>query len=184
MSIFLVPLTRATVPLFCLAFAVPITQVHAQQRLIFGVAAENTEYTQQHVVDVGDVSGHQVRVFEIRRTYPGDAPMINGMRIVESWTRGTSDYTYNNGEATSYSVYVLENGDKVFTRGSLVSIQGPEASNLKATTVGPIIGGTGKVAKINGMARSFSIANPQTGLNETQVDLEYWLPKVEVTLDR
>jgi hypothetical protein len=176
--------TGAGLGLLCLAFALPISQAQAQQRLIFEVPVENTEYTQQHVIDVGDVSGHQVRVFEVRRTYPGDGPTINGMKIVESWTRGISDYTNNNGEATSYGVFVLENGDKFFTRGSLVSFQGPEASNLKATTVGPIIGGTGKLSKINGMARSSTIANPQTGRNQTQVDLEYWLPKVEVTFDR
>jgi hypothetical protein len=99
------------------------------------------------------------------------------MKIVGSWPRGISDYTDNNGQATSYSVYVLENGDKFFTRGSLIAIQTPEESNLSATTVGPITGGTGKLSRITGMARSTSLANPQTGLNETHVDIQYWLPQ-------
>src|SRR5262245_32034244 len=43
--------------------------------------------TQQHTIDVGDVAGHQVRVFEIKRVYPTNAPLIGGMKIVESWTR-------------------------------------------------------------------------------------------------
>ena len=97
--------------------------------------------------------------------------------VMESWTRGISDYTNNNGEATIYGVYVLENGDKFFTRGSLIAVQTPEASNLTATTVGPITGGTGKLSRINGMARTSTTANPTTGLNETQVDIEYWLPQ-------
>jgi hypothetical protein len=165
------------VTLMCLAVAFPAKDARAQQRLAFTVSAENTKYTQQHTVDVGDVSGHQVRVFEVRRTYPSNAPMINGMKIVESWTRGITDYTSNNGEGIIYGIYVLENGDKFFTRGTLVATQSATASNLKATTVGPITGGTGKLARINGMARTSTSANPQGGTNETQVDIEYWLPQ-------
>ena len=170
-------LTLTTIALSCLAVALPANNALAQERLAFKVGAENTKYTQQHAIDVGDVSGHRVRLFEIHRTYPSKAPEINGMKIVESWSRGISDYTNNNGEAISYGVYVLENGDKFFTRGSLVSVQNPEASNLTATTVGPITGGTGRLARINGMARTLTTANPETGMNEVQVDLQYWLPQ-------
>jgi hypothetical protein len=168
-------LTMRTITLMWLA-AAPANEVLAQQPLVFDVSAENTKYTQQYTIDVGDVSGHQVRLVEIHRIYPSNAPVINGMKIVESWTRGTSDYTNNNGEARSYSVYVLENGDKFFTRGTLIAVQSPEESNLTATTVGPITGGTGKLSRINGMARTSTTANPKTGLNETRVDIEYWLP--------
>src|SRR5712691_12254624 len=101
-------LTLSTITLMCLAVALPAHDVLAQQRLVFKVSAENTKYTQQHTINVGDVSGHQVRVFEIHRTYPNNAPVINGMKIVESWTRGVSDYTSNNGEGTTFGVYVLE----------------------------------------------------------------------------
>ena len=169
-------LILTTIALLCLLWLYQQTMLLAQERLVFKVAAENTQYAQQYTIDVGDVSGHQVRLFEIRRTYPSNAPVING-KIVESWTRGISDYTNNNGEAISYGVYVLENGDKFFTRGSLVSVQNPEASNLTATTVGPITGGTGRLARINGMARTLTTANPETGMNEVQVDLQYWLPQ-------
>ena len=127
---------------------------------------------------LGDVSGHQVRIFEIHRTYPAkEAPVINGQKIVESWSRGFSDYTSNNGEGTTYAVYVLENGDKFFTKGSLVALQKPESPYLSAWVVGPILGGTGAPARINGMSRVTGTANPQAGTNEMQVDLEYWIPE-------
>ena len=148
----------------------------AQERIVFKVAAENTKYMQQHAIDVGDVPGHQVRLFEIRRTYPSNAPVINGMKIVESWSRGTTNYTNNNGEGTVFGIYVLENGDKFFTRGSLITVQTPQASTLTALTVGPITGGTGKLARINGVARTSTLADPSAGVAETQVDIEYWLP--------
>jgi hypothetical protein len=150
----------------------------AQQRLIFKVSTENTSYVQQHLIDVGDVTGHQVRLFEIHRTYPAsEAPVMNGQKIVESWTRGFSDYTSNNGEGTIYGIYVLENGDRFFTRGALIAAQKPESSNLTALVVGPITGGTGTLARINGMARISGTANPKAGTNEIQVDIEYWLPE-------
>jgi hypothetical protein len=168
-------LTIRTITLMWFAVAAA-NEVLAQQQLVFDVSAENTKYTQQYTIDVGDVSGHQVRLLEIHRVFPSNALVINGMKIIESWTRGTSDYTNYNGEARSYTVYVLENGDKFFTRGALIAVQNPEESNLKATTVGPITGGTGKLSRINGMARSLTTANPKTGLNETHVEIEYWLP--------
>jgi hypothetical protein len=170
-------LTLSTIAWMLLAAGLTASNALAQQRLVFKVGAESTKYTQQHTIDVGDVAGHQMRLFEIHRTYPGDAPMINGMKIVESWTRGVSDYTDNNGEGTIYGVYVLENGDKFFTRGTLVAVQSTGATNLTATTVGPITGGTGKLSRINGMARTSASANPKAGFVETQVDLEYWLPQ-------
>jgi hypothetical protein len=170
-------LALRTTALMWLAVPLLTNPVLAQERLVFRVSAENTQYTQQHTIDVGDVSGHQVRVFEIKRIYPANAPVIGGMKIVESWTRGISDYTNNSGEARTYGIYVLENGDKFFTRGSLVAIQGPEARNLTATTAGPITGGTGKLARINGMARTITLANPKTGMNETQIEVDYWLPQ-------
>src|SRR6266571_4000173 len=98
-------LTLTTIALMCLAVAMPTNDVLAQQRLVFKVAAENTKYTQQHAIDVGDVSGHQVRLFEIHRTYPSNAPVIKGMKIVESWTRGITNYTNNNGEGTTSGLH-------------------------------------------------------------------------------
>jgi hypothetical protein len=159
------------------AVVLPAGDARAQQRLVFKISGDNTKYTQQHTVDVGDVSGHQVRLFEIHRAYPGNAPVMNGMKIVESWTRGISDYTSNNGEGTIYGIYLLENGDRFFTRGSLIAMQSPEANHLRAVTVGPITGGTGSLAGITGMARTSAFANPREGMNETQVDIEYWLPQ-------
>ncbi len=46
-----------------------------------------------------------------------------------------------------------------------------------AYLVGPIIGGTGCLAGITGMARTLASANPKEGMVEAQVDIEYWLPQ-------
>ena len=123
-----------TVALGCLVVAVPTDNVLAQQKqqLSFKTSAENTKYTQQHLIDVGDVPGHQVRVYELHRTFPNNAPVMNGVAIKEQWTRAISDYTDNNGPGTTYGVYVLENGDKFFTRSVLVA-QSTGSGKLTAT---------------------------------------------------
>jgi hypothetical protein len=142
------------------------------QHVSYKTSAENTKYTQQQVIDVGDVPGHQVRIFEIHRTYPSNAPMINGMKLVEQWTRAISDFTDNNGPATNYGIYVLENGDKFFVRSALVS-QSNGGGKLSNLTAGTITGGTGKLIGIHGIVRTSGTAEPKAGINETQTDIDY-----------
>ena len=161
-----------------LAISVPAGGASAQQaqHVSFKVGAENSKYTQQQFLDVGDVTGHQVRSFEIYRTYPTNAPVINGMKMKETWTRGISDYVDNNGTATTYNVYVLENGDKFFTRGTVLARSaGP--GKLSNVTVAYITGGTGKLAGIQGIVRTTGSAEPKAGVNETQVEIEYSIGK-------
>jgi hypothetical protein len=157
-----------------LAMAMPTGDALAQQkqRVSFKTPPENSKYTQQHVIEVGDTPGHEVRVYEIHRDYPSNAPVVNGLKIAESWTRGVSDYIDGNGSNTSYSVYVLENGDKLFTRVALVA-QSLGSGKLTTTAAGPIIGGTGKLAGIQGTVRTLGTAEPKAGVNENQTDIEY-----------
>jgi hypothetical protein len=170
----LTTLTLATMALLCVAVAMPTGDAFAQQtqHVSYKVGAENSKYTQQQFLDVGDVAGHQVRSFEIYRTFPTNAPVINGMKMKEQWTRGISDYVDNNGTATTYNVYVLENGDKFFTRGTVLARSaGP--GKLTNVTVAYITGGTGKLAGIQGIVRTTGSAEPKAGVNETQVEIEY-----------
>ena len=169
-------LTNFTSTLVALLFLIGLPAVDAiaqeKQRLTFKTSAENTKYTQQHAIEVGDISGHQVRVYELHRTFPNNAPVINGMALKEQWTRALSDYTDNNGPGTTYGVYVLENGDKFFTRSTLVA-QSAGSGKLTASTVGYITGGTGKLSGIQGIVRTVNTADPKAGVNEGQTELEY-----------
>jgi hypothetical protein len=91
--------TLTTMALLGLAVTLPEGDAVAQQkqRVSFKAPAENSKYTQQSTIDVGDVPGHQVRVFEIHRSYPSNPPMINGVALKEQFQRGTSDFTDYNG---------------------------------------------------------------------------------------
>src|SRR5262245_9916952 len=155
--------------------SLPATDVLAQesQRVFFAASAENTKYMQQHVIEVGDVPGHHVRLFEIRRTFPNDPPIIGGLALKEEWYRGVSDYIDNSGSASFYGVYVLDNGDKFFTYSTAVPRKA--GAGLSAVTVGRIIGGTGKFAEIRGTVYRVRKAEPAAGSNEGQTEIEYVL---------
>jgi hypothetical protein len=170
--------TLTTMTLLCLGFALPTNDAAAQekQHVSFKSTAENAKYTQQQFIDVGDVAGHQVRSYEIHRTFPTDAPVIGGVKLKEQWTRAISDYVDNNGTANLYNVYVLENGDKFFTRTTLTA-HNAGGGKLTNVSVGNITGGTGKLAGIQGIVRSSGTANPKAGFTETQTDIEYSIGK-------
>ena len=59
--------TLATMALLSLAIALPAGNAVAQQRqqVSFKVSSENSKYTQQLNVDVGDVPNHMVRIFDL-----------------------------------------------------------------------------------------------------------------------
>ncbi len=155
-------------------------QVPQKHQVSYQVSAENSKFTQQHVIAVGDMPEHQLRLFEIDRSFPTNAPMFDGVQVREVWTRGLSDYTDTNGPATAYNEYVLENGDKVFTRVSLVAqnVVSPDGSRKNSSTsAGLVTGGTGKFLGIRGTMRSSSLFDAKAGKTETQVDIEYWIEK-------
>ena len=102
-------LTLTTMALLFSAIALPAVAQQKQQ-VSFKSPAANSKYVQQLNVDVGDAPNHILRIFEIHYTYPNNAPVINGLKLVEAWTRGTADYIDGNGPDPLYIVYVMENG--------------------------------------------------------------------------
>ena len=151
-----------------------IAAIH--QKVSYQTTAANTKYTQQHAIDVEDVPGHILRVYEIHRTHPNNPPVINRVALKEQFTRGTSDQTDNNGVSINHSTYVLVNGDKFFTRGTTVAQNnGPGKSSNSSTAY--IVGGTGKVGGIQGVTRGKAASEPKAGINENQTEIEYWFTK-------
>ena len=156
--------------------------VVAQQRtkVVYQVSAAETKYTQQHSIAVGDMPGHDIRIYEIQRTLK-DGPMIEGVRVKENWSRGFSDYVEMNGTSFTYGVLVMENGDKIFSHNDLVS-QSTEKNadgtfKSAATETGRITGGTGKFLGIRGVSRTRVVSDIKAGTNAQQTELEYWMEK-------
>jgi len=146
-----------------LTIVAPVAMAQQKQHVSYNTPATQTTYTQQHIIDVGDIPGHQARLFEIRRTYGNDAPMINGLKLKEQWTRGMSDYIDNNGPALIYNVWILENGEKFFVRTSLVA-QSSGDGKLTNMTSGVITGGTGSLARMRGIISSHGPSEPKASI--------------------
>jgi hypothetical protein len=144
------------------------------------VPAANANYTQQHVIDVGDVPGHQVRIFEVHRTFPNDQPNCEGLKRVEEWSRGQSDYIDRNGRSWGYSVTVFENGDKIFGEWSGTSQTVVDADGSKKSTFSGVVvytGGTGRYRGIRGLRRDSIRFDPEKNFSEAQSEAEYWIEK-------
>ena len=141
----------------------------------FPTSADNTQYTRQHVIEVDDVPGHQIRVFAIRRTFPKDPPIIGGLALKEQLS--------HSGTGNFYGTYVLENGDKFFTRSSLVAHKA--GAGLSSITVGRITGGTGKFATMQGEVRTLVTSDQAAGINEGFTTIEYVLnPETDAKASR
>jgi hypothetical protein len=112
--------TLAVATIISLTFGIagPTCHAVAQETLhvSFKVPAENSKYTQQVNLNVTGSPNHIMRAYELHRTYPGNPPVIGGLKLVESWEQGIGDRFDGNGDGTSYTAFVLENGDK-FTFG-------------------------------------------------------------------
>src|SRR5205085_12067008 len=97
-------MTRIWLPALCLCTALSAS-AQDKRRVSFVVSGENSKYTQTHSIEVGDTQEHQLRLYELKRTFPVDAPLFEGARLSELWIRGISDFMEVNGLATAYSVY-------------------------------------------------------------------------------
>src|SRR5689334_2574095 len=111
------------------------------------------------MIDTGDIPGHQVRIMEIHRTPSNSTANCEGLKIVESWNRGYSDYINGNDRAWGYRVYILENGDKIFAQysdNSHTTLNSDGSKKGTYTGVYVITGGTGKYRGIQGTGRELS----------------------------
>jgi len=162
---------RSTALICAAALFASNASAQQMQKVTIKAPAENSKYVLQQNVDVGDAPNHIMRIYDIHRTYPTNPPVIAGLKIVEESDRGVADYTDGNGNSTFYSVWTAENGDKFFTRGSLVTQSA--AGKLTATSSGVITGGTGKFAGIHGVFRGLANFDPKAAFNEAQSELEY-----------
>ena len=158
----------------------PAIDASAQEkhRISYQVPAENIKYMQQHVIDAGDIKGHQVRILEIKKDIPKDTLLLEGVKVIEEWDRGYSDYIDGNGRNWGYITFILENGDRVFGRweGNAQTVIGSDGAK-KSSGISTVIlsGGTGKFQKIRGTMRGSYTFDLSKGINTGHWEGEYWM---------
>jgi hypothetical protein len=151
-----------------------------KQKYLFKDPGGLTKYTQQHVLDVGDVPGHQIRVAALQTKYANEAPQYDGVRVVESAGWLSSDYIDGSGHFSQYSVLQMANGDRIFNRTQGLSQTSVGADGGKKTTfstVTTLSGGTGKFATIRGTIRGSGSTDFKTGTSGNVSEGEYWFEK-------
>lgn len=138
------------------------------------------KYTQQHVLDVGDVPGHQIRIATLHTKYASEAPEYDGVKVLETFGTLHSDYTGGSGRFTVYNVSHMANGDKVFSHVdalSQTSAAGDGSGKTSFSTVTTLTGGTGKFASIRGTIRGGGVTDFKTGPENRPSEGEYWFQK-------
>lgn len=154
----------------------------ARKKLAWSAKAENTKFIGHPILEIPDVPGHAIRSFEIRRTYPDNPPIIEGLKVVEEVNRGVNDLIQGNGRAWGYSFWRMENGDLMFLefQNATQAVVNPDRSR-KQTFVGTYVttGGTGKLRNIKGFGRYTGVAEVtaegQVTRNEYNAEGEYWI---------
>jgi len=169
--------TMTVAALLCFGICLSAGRAEAQQKqqISFRTPSEDSKYTQQLNMEVGDFPKHIIRMFEIHRIYPANGPVIDGLKLVEEWGRGAADYMDGNGNAYVYDEYVLENGDRFFAKSIFVTQR--TSQSINATQVGHITSGTGKFAGMRGIIRVSVNFDPKTGFNEIETNIEYTTSK-------
>ena len=131
-------------------------------------------YVEERAIDAGDFPGHQVRIYQLKYRYPKKDLVFLGVQVTESVTTGISDYTNWSGQFTTYSVYTLEDGTKVFAKGG-GSTQSEPSGARKFSYVDNFLGGTGRFRGIRGQVRgSGERAAGAKSITETSSG-EYWI---------
>lgn len=167
---------RTSAALCCMLFVSTIAVAQEKHAVGFDAPASGNQYTQQHVLDVGDVPGHQLRLYELVRSYGGKDQTIEGVVLKEAVIRATSDLTDLNGLGRSYVEYRMENGDRIFARGYFLNHKLPNGNRLKNLTELDITGGTGKFRGIRGIVRAETVSDAKA-FNQNRTEFEYWFDK-------
>lgn len=136
-------------------------------------------YKQVQSTEVGDVPEHRVRYAELQTIYPPQlpAPLYAGIRVKESNTVLIGEQVSGNGVSNGYGTLVLENGDKIFSRISIV-LQTMTSEDGKISSkfdqVSHIVGGTGKFKNIRGVLRSSGRTDMKSSTSGNLTEGEYY----------
>ena len=135
-------------------FLAPVWAQEKHQLLISSEGAKS-RYVQQHMIDVDDAPGHQIRV---------------------------SNYTDSIGPTWGFHTWITDKGSKIFsetygTSESQVTDTGSKRGTYNGTT--QIVGGTGRFSKIRGTLVELAKfdTDPTSGYSLADSHGKYWFEK-------
>lgn len=133
-----------------------------------------SRFTQEHTIEVGDVPGHELRVYQVQNEYPQNDLTFAGVAVKQMLSNGVSDLVNGSGAFTAYNVFTMADGNKVFVRVTGTT-QSDSAGGRRSTSVESFVGGTGKFKSIRGQMRNTIQRPPGAGSLTVHVSGEYWM---------
>jgi hypothetical protein len=133
-----------------------------------------SHFTQEHIIEVGDVPGHKLRVYQVRNEYPQRDFSLAGVEVKELVSDGVSDHVNGSGSFTAYNVLTLVDGNRVFVRVTGTT-QSDSAGGNRSASVENFVGGTGKFKGIRGQMRNTLQRAPESKVLRVEVNGEYWI---------
>ena len=132
-----------------------------------------SRFTKEHIIEVGDVPGHTLRVYEVRNEYPQRDFSLAGIEVKELVSDGVSDHVKGSGSFTAYNVLTLVDGNKVFVH--VTGTTQSDSAGGRSTSVENFVGGTGKFKGIRGQMRNTLRRAPGSNALTVEVNGEYWI---------
>ena len=153
----------------------PGSQAIAQQKYILSQPAKAiSKFTQEHIIEVGDVPGHKLRIYEVQNEYPQNDLTFAGTVVKRMVSHGVSDFVNESGAFTAYNVFTLADGNKIFVRLTGTT-QSDSTGGRRSTSVENFVGGTGKFKGMRGQMRNTLQRAPGASSLNVQVSGEYWI---------
>lgn len=147
-----------------------------KQIVSYKVDGQHNKIAKELVIPIADMPGHThvIRIAEVHIADPANAISINGVKVAEAVLNVTNDRIDGNGSFTTYAVWQMEGGDRVFLKAS--GVGGP-VGGPGYLAIGTIMGGTGKFATLQGHLRETGSATDANGILQAQGVVEYWFSK-------
>ncbi len=133
-----------------------------------------SKYLEEHAIDVEDALGHQARIYRLRYEYPNRDLKFLNVPVKESYTTGMSDYTNGSGGFKTYTVYVMEDGNKVYAHGTGDTHASPDGGRSFSFT-NNFSGGTGPFKGMRGQVRGSGSRAAGASTLSQEATGEYWI---------
>jgi hypothetical protein len=170
---------RIAVALVICGLLTPLpTFAQQKHKFFYERSADTSEYTQQQRIDIGDIPGHQIRVYELKSVYPDESVKFLDVPVKEEFNRAFSDYINTNGRHFGYCLYTMKNGDKIHCRidgTTQATVNADGGKSITFSGVTTLTGGTGKFRGIRGTLRYSGFYDPIANRSGDKTDGEYWI---------
>ena len=138
--------------------------VDAEGYCVVDIDPSNPEkYVQQKVIDVPDIKGHVVRIYEIEQKMK-NTKLCNGDGLILKKEYAMTDFIDHDGSVSGYIIFNTEKGDQLilkFTGNSQKKV-GEDLADDQYT--GRVIGGVGDLSAVEGDYQYTSKFNRNKGV--------------------